>query len=169
MTRWQRSQLTMENEARDCWRSSQDWRGFYFYHFLLKILIFDWHCHQVNDSTWFPHQELCRGLEQRHSAAYSRPGALVIWSNCCDTVTLSWVKTQKVGLSQFSLFNCVANVHFWSPQVEELYKERLYLSVRITGILQSLTYERHIQGDFFHWYSPKKLKYGKPRGESMLT
>ena len=27
-----------------------------------------------------------------------------------------------------------------------------------------------IQGDFFHWASPKKLKYGKPRlGESTLT
>ena len=27
-----------------------------------------------------------------------------------------------------------------------------------------------IQGDFFHWYPPKKLKYGKPRlGESTLT
>ena len=28
----------------------------------------------------------------------------------------------------------------------------------------------HIQGDFFNWYPPKKLKYGKPRlGESTLT
>ena len=27
-----------------------------------------------------------------------------------------------------------------------------------------------IQGDFFHWYPSKKLKYGKPRlGESTLT
>ena len=27
-----------------------------------------------------------------------------------------------------------------------------------------------IQGDFFHWYPPKKLKHGKPRlGESTLT
>ena len=27
-----------------------------------------------------------------------------------------------------------------------------------------------IQGVFFHWYHPKKLKYGKPRlGESTLT
>ena len=27
-----------------------------------------------------------------------------------------------------------------------------------------------IQGDFFHWYPPKKLKYVKPRlGESTLT
>ena len=27
-----------------------------------------------------------------------------------------------------------------------------------------------IQGDFFHWYPPKKLKYGKPRlGDSTLT
>ena len=27
-----------------------------------------------------------------------------------------------------------------------------------------------LQGDFFHWYPPKKLKYGKPRlGESTLT
>ena len=27
-----------------------------------------------------------------------------------------------------------------------------------------------IQGDFFHWASPKKLKYGKPReSESTLT
>ena len=27
-----------------------------------------------------------------------------------------------------------------------------------------------IQGVFFHWYPPKKLKYGKPRlGESTLT
>ena len=29
---------------------------------------------------------------------------------------------------------------------------------------------QQIQGDFFHWYPPKKLKYGKPRlGESTLT
>ena len=29
---------------------------------------------------------------------------------------------------------------------------------------------RIIQGGFFHWYPPKKLKYGKPRlGESTLT
>ena len=28
----------------------------------------------------------------------------------------------------------------------------------------------NIQGDFCHWYPPKKLKYGKPRlGESTLT
>ena len=28
----------------------------------------------------------------------------------------------------------------------------------------------YIQGFFFHWYPPKKLKYGKPRlGESTLT
>ena len=28
----------------------------------------------------------------------------------------------------------------------------------------------YLQGDFFHWYPPKKLKYGKPRlGESTLT
>ena len=28
----------------------------------------------------------------------------------------------------------------------------------------------NIQGVFFHWYPPKKLKYGKPRlGESTLT
>ena len=27
-----------------------------------------------------------------------------------------------------------------------------------------------VQGVFFHWYSPEKLKYGKPRlGESTLT
>ena len=27
-----------------------------------------------------------------------------------------------------------------------------------------------VQGVFFHWYPPKKLKYGKPRlGESTLT
>ena len=27
-----------------------------------------------------------------------------------------------------------------------------------------------LQGDFFHWYPPKKLKFGKPRlGESSLT
>ena len=30
--------------------------------------------------------------------------------------------------------------------------------------------EQHIQGDFFHWYPPKKLKCGKPRlSESTLT
>ena len=29
---------------------------------------------------------------------------------------------------------------------------------------------QQIQGDFFHWYPPEKLKYVKPRlGESMLT
>ena len=28
----------------------------------------------------------------------------------------------------------------------------------------------YIQGDFFHWYPPKKLKYGKSSlGESTLT
>ena len=28
----------------------------------------------------------------------------------------------------------------------------------------------HLQGVFFNWYPPKKLKYGKPRlGESTLT
>ena len=28
----------------------------------------------------------------------------------------------------------------------------------------------YIQGDFFQWYPPKKLEYGKPRlGESTLT
>ena len=27
-----------------------------------------------------------------------------------------------------------------------------------------------LQGDFFHWYPPKNLKYGKPKlGESTLT
>ena len=27
-----------------------------------------------------------------------------------------------------------------------------------------------VQGDFFNWYPPKKLKYGKPRlGESTVT
>ena len=33
-----------------------------------------------------------------------------------------------------------------------------------------LSYKADVQGDSFHRYSPKKLKYGKPRlGESTLT
>ena len=34
----------------------------------------------------------------------------------------------------------------------------------------SFNWPEYIQGVFSHWYSPKKLKYGKPRlGESTLT
>ena len=45
---------------------------------------------------------------------------------------------------------------------------------RYTHNMTSLTYlpniTTYIQGVFFHWYPPKKLKYGKPRlGESMLA
>ena len=44
---------------------------------------------------------------------------------------------------------------------------RLVVFVAITSYLKFCC---HIQGDFFHWYPPKKLKYGKPRlGGSRLT
>ena len=36
--------------------------------------------------------------------------------------------------------------------------------------ISSSSNHKFIQGDFFHWYPPKKLKYGKPRlDESTLT
>ena len=42
--------------------------------------------------------------------------------------------------------------------------------IQIHPLLKILVNSKVIQSDFFHWYPPKKLKYGKPRlGESTLT
>ena len=43
------------------------------------------------------------------------------------------------------------------------WKTRISVSIKCVA-------SQDIQGVFFHWYPPKKLKYGKPRlGESTLT
>ena len=45
--------------------------------------------------------------------------------------------------------------------LKEGYRNFFYYFIGLVGI---------VQGDFFHWYPPKKLKYGKPGlGESTLT
>ena len=63
-----------------------------------------------------------------------------------------------------------------SPKKDEVEERRCNPkteSVRIFLRREVLSSEHHvgyIQGVFFHWASPKKLKYGKPRlGESTLT
>ena len=42
--------------------------------------------------------------------------------------------------------------------------------IKITLNINLINWNLIIQGVFFNWYPPKKLKYGKPRlGESTLT
>ena len=55
-----------------------------------------------------------------------------------------------------------------SPQMKDKLKLRAGCDEYKFSIQTSIRI--YLQGVFFHWYPPKKLKYGKPRlGESTLT
>ena len=64
-------------------------------------------------------------------------------------------------------------VHCLAGSTEHRFKTELkisYWQMKLAHMLHLIYLHMIIQGDFFHWYPPKKLKYGKPRlGESTST
>ena len=51
-----------------------------------------------------------------------------------------------------------------------IHPTRFYEKGRVKFCQRKHPFVKYLQGVFFNWYPPKKLKYGKPRlGESTLT